>query len=701
MKQKNTSSNIFMYIAIFATILLISAINVNAVGENPTAPDLGEAGRFVILASQTVTTTVGSNITGGDIGVEDQARTFITGFTSTGPAGDFTELTGGTSYASDDSNPAPFPYPLHYSTLPVGATWTTSGAMITQAKTDLGIAFTYLAADPNPDAPTISCPTELGNLTLTRGVYKTASNVIIQQGNLTLDAEGNPNSVWIFNIVGTGTLITGAPGGNIILANGAQAKNVYWRTAGKTVIGTNTVFYGNVFAWTEVNALTGANITGKLFASTDQVTLQSNIVTSPTGTSSPVVTLVNPTTNTWNTSNMPAFTFKYVGASTASCTLYANNVSVGTNSSVVNNTNTAITANAQLSEGNNSWYMSCDDGSVVTNSSNRMVFIDTIMPTSLINSINNVSNGYGTNDTTLSINFTANDTNLINWTLSVYNSTGGLLQNWTATTINLSAIETYTVTTNGTYYVNLTVRDNATNINTTSFTVYVDQTAPVTNSVSSGSVTSSGATITINASDMYSGINNCTYTGAGSGNLILSNGVYTASLSGLSSSTAYTVNITCYDKAGYSVSNTTSFTTDAAVVQPPASTGGGGGGSSGGTPLQCETWSTCNSEGVSSQICYTDNSNTTLTRTKSCTPGQTTVPKQNVTTPVTDTGNNGQNTWAVNQTTPVVQDNNGNTPNDGNQITGNVALESSPTGIWSTIGRWWSQFIYWITHIFG
>jgi hypothetical protein len=220
----------------------------------------------------------------------------------------------------------------------------------------------------------------------------------------------------------------------------------------------------------------------------------------------------------------------------------------------------------------------------------------------LINNVNNVSNGYGTNNTALAINFTVNDTNLINWTVSVYNSTWGLLKNWTGTTNNISAVETYTATTNGTYYVNLTVRDNATNINTTSFTVYEDQSAPVANSLSTGSITVSGATLTVNASDTYSGINNCTYSGdAGNGNLIITDGLYTATLSGLSASTAYNVNVTCYDKAGYSVSNTTSFTTGADAVTPPESSGGGGG-SAGVDTSQCAAWSVCTS-GIQTRAC--------------------------------------------------------------------------------------------------
>jgi hypothetical protein len=251
-------------------------VTVSLATANPTAPVLGEAGRFVILASQAVTTTGTSAISDGDIGIIDIPRTGITGFTSSGPAGDYAELANGTSFAPDDVNPSPFPYPLHFSTPTVGATWTTTAAMITQVRTDLGIADTFLAADPNPGAPTQACQAELGGLTLTRGVYKSAVNVVISTGDLHLDAQGDPNAVFIFVIAGTFT--TGAPGGNIILENGALARNVFWRSGGNTVIGPGTTFYGNVFAATQVNLLAGANVTGRLFAVTDRVTLIADTV---------------------------------------------------------------------------------------------------------------------------------------------------------------------------------------------------------------------------------------------------------------------------------------------------------------------------------------------------------------------------------------------------------------------------------------
>ncbi len=235
--------------------------------DNPLAPNLGEVERFVILAAQAITTTSGSAIVNGDLGILDQARTYYAGFTPGASAGEFKELTNGLSYAADDSTP-PYVIPTPYASMV---------AFINQSRTDLGIAYNFLAADPNPNVATQVCPTELGNQTFTRGVYKTASDVTIQTGALILDAGGYPDSVFIFTI--GGNLTIGAPFGEIILSNGAQAKNVYWRTAGTTIIGTDRSFAGNVFAWTQVNVLTKASVTGRLFAVTEQVTLDFNAVT--------------------------------------------------------------------------------------------------------------------------------------------------------------------------------------------------------------------------------------------------------------------------------------------------------------------------------------------------------------------------------------------------------------------------------------
>lgn len=236
---------------------------------NPQAPVMGETGRFVILASQSVTTTDVTAISGGDMGILDQARTYYTGFTPGVNPGEFDELTGGLSYAHSDTDPALIP-----------AGYASTIAFLNQVRTDLGNAYTFLAADPNPAAPTQVCPIELGALTLTPGVYKTDANVTIQTGDLTLDAQGDATSVWIFSI--GGKLTTGDPGGDIVLTGGALPGNVYWRVAGVTAIGAGTTFQGNVFGWEQVNVVDGAKVeNGRLFSVIEQVTLIGNTVTKP------------------------------------------------------------------------------------------------------------------------------------------------------------------------------------------------------------------------------------------------------------------------------------------------------------------------------------------------------------------------------------------------------------------------------------
>jgi hypothetical protein len=265
-----------------------------SVRANPIAADLGEAGRFVILASQAITTGPGSAgasaITGGDIGILDQSRTdaYIAGFTKIEPfAGNYVELTGGTSHAWNDLVPEPFPAPLHYSTPVIGDSWTGTNkqSLIDQSRTDMGIAYSFLAAQtlPAPAAIPGADPTELGGKTLYRGIYVSAVPVKIEQGDLTLDAQGDEDSVWIFQL--GSTLTTGAPGGNIILTGGAKAENVFWQVAGAGTAGTaiasvaGTHFYGNVLCWKQINVTDGVIITGRLFSVTAQVTLIGDTVT--------------------------------------------------------------------------------------------------------------------------------------------------------------------------------------------------------------------------------------------------------------------------------------------------------------------------------------------------------------------------------------------------------------------------------------
>lgn len=97
-------------------------------------------------------------------------------------------------------------------------------------------------------------------------------------GILKLDAGGNPNAVWIFKM--SSTFITDA-GTSIVLAGGAQAKNIYWSVGTSATLGTNSVFYGNILADQSITLTTGAKLTGRALTRIASVTLDSNIVTKP------------------------------------------------------------------------------------------------------------------------------------------------------------------------------------------------------------------------------------------------------------------------------------------------------------------------------------------------------------------------------------------------------------------------------------
>jgi hypothetical protein len=141
-------------------------------------------------------------------------------------------------------------------------------------------------------------PGALGGLILAPGIYSSASTMVLGSGEtLTLDALGNPNAVWLFQ-VGSNLTITGSsiicvspPVGctptQVVLRNGAQAKNVFWQVGTpRTVDGiplggdvtfpaatgpvqNNTVFVGTILAGGSVTFAGGAAMTGRVLAGAD------------------------------------------------------------------------------------------------------------------------------------------------------------------------------------------------------------------------------------------------------------------------------------------------------------------------------------------------------------------------------------------------------------------------------------------------
>src|ERR1051326_3186815 len=166
---------------------------------------LGSASAFAVLAGSTVTST-GGTMLNGDLGLSP--GTAVTGF----PPG----IVNGTTHLGD----------------PTAA----------QAQLDLTSAYNDAAGR------TVGAITVAGNLggqTLTPGLYKSTSTLEISSGDLTLDAQGDANAVFIFQIAST---LTTTSGRQVILINGAKAANVFWQVGSSATLGTLSVFKGNILA---------------------------------------------------------------------------------------------------------------------------------------------------------------------------------------------------------------------------------------------------------------------------------------------------------------------------------------------------------------------------------------------------------------------------------------------------------------------
>jgi uncharacterized protein with beta-barrel porin domain len=199
------------------------------------APNMGTAADFAVLAGSTVTNT-GPSVLTGNLGVSPGSA--ITGF----PPGIVT---------------------------PPGATHA-ANAVAVQAQVDLTTAFNALAGRPTTSNLTGQ---NLGGLTLTPGVYNFDSSAQLT-GSLTLNAQGNPNAVFIFNI---GSTLTTASSSTVTVIGGGQGTNVFWRVGSSATLGTTTSFVGDILALTSITLTTGANIAcGAALARNGAVTLDTN-----------------------------------------------------------------------------------------------------------------------------------------------------------------------------------------------------------------------------------------------------------------------------------------------------------------------------------------------------------------------------------------------------------------------------------------
>jgi LPXTG-motif cell wall-anchored protein len=198
---------------------------------------LGTTSNFAVLAGSTVTNTGPTTISGsagGDVG-----------------------LSPGTSFTGSAS-------------VTMSGVQHIADSVAVDAKSALVTAYNDAAGR----TPVTSVATELGGTTLTPGVY--GNGTLGLTGTLTLDAQGDPNAVFIFQAAST--LIT-ASNSSVNMINGTQACNVYWTVGSSATFGTTTSFVGHVMAMESITANTGATFIGQLLARNAAVTLDTNTIT--------------------------------------------------------------------------------------------------------------------------------------------------------------------------------------------------------------------------------------------------------------------------------------------------------------------------------------------------------------------------------------------------------------------------------------
>ncbi len=202
--------------------------------------NLGSVGNYAVIAYSTITnsSTVPDQtvITGGNVGLSP--GTAETGFVT------------GTYVATFDNADA------------------------AAAKVDLSTAYTSAAGLLLPAV----LPTDLSNITFTPGLYSTASTVTLNSGTVTLDGQGDPNAVFIFQI---GSTFNAAGGTQVVLINGASPANVFWQVGTSATIGGAAQWQGNILAYASISFGTDATLQGRALAENGAVTLLSNKITTP------------------------------------------------------------------------------------------------------------------------------------------------------------------------------------------------------------------------------------------------------------------------------------------------------------------------------------------------------------------------------------------------------------------------------------
>jgi hypothetical protein len=273
------------FVTLASGLSLVALLIIPSLANASEAPvGLGTAQTYSVLGGQAVTNT-GATTLSGDLGVSP--GTALTGF----PPG----VAGGASHAAD--------------------------ANAAKAQADLTIAYDDAAGR----APTASVAGDLVGRTLTTGVYNSTGPLELS-GTLTLDGQGDPNAVFIFQVAST--LVT-ASASKVSVINGADSCNVFWQIGSSATLGTTSTFVGTIMALTSISVTTDTVVAGRALARNGAVTLDTNSFLSPACAAGPTTTAGGATTSSGATTTTVGVTTTMAGGATTTTAAGATTTTTG------------------------------------------------------------------------------------------------------------------------------------------------------------------------------------------------------------------------------------------------------------------------------------------------------------------------------------------------------------------------------------
>ncbi|NTV13902.1 MAG: DUF3494 domain-containing protein [Desulfobulbaceae bacterium] len=247
----------------------------------PSLVNLGLADTFGIASTAGITNTVTAPIShiNGDVVFNPTAT--CSGVQILFADGPGFGLCGGKAPTINGTVVTPL-YPDAVTAQPITDALRAAYLTITPANMPGGVS---IAAGTTLGAP-VGNPFVEGDNLFYPGVYTSNTSILIT-GDLTLDAQGDPNATFVFQSAST---VGTAPNAKILLAGGAKASNVWWQAGSDATLGTSTIWNGNILAYRDITMNTGATSCGRLFAGafTDGAfVLDSNVVSVPGNGSAP------------------------------------------------------------------------------------------------------------------------------------------------------------------------------------------------------------------------------------------------------------------------------------------------------------------------------------------------------------------------------------------------------------------------------